>query len=199
MKYILLFLSLSVFAEVSSTNGNGVGNGGDVVVCKNRVELLDFAEEQKIQISSRPYKEQISEKLRMLKVLDEKLSNQYLRVFTRIDDRIKFIDKANFRDVSDSFEISIPKDCSLKQLAIQQEVEGNKHIHISKELWDQLDSTNKAGLIMHEMIYEHFVLLGEKDSLKVRKFNAFLFSEDIKKISKADYQSYLRKINLKMY
>ena len=47
--------------------------------------------------------------------------------------------------------------------------------------WKQLDALNKAALIMHEIIYDHLYKLGERNSVKVRKMNALLFSNNFNK------------------
>lgn len=202
MNFILLFLVLSAFAQSPmSSNGNGVGNGGDMVSCKVDGELLDFTEAKllkRFEILRRPmtdWKHYSQVRLEILNKVDSRLSAQYKTVLSTIHNRLKFIENADFRDVPDSFEIAIPSGCKLEQVAIQQDGQ----IHINKKLWDKLDGVNHAGLIMHEIIYEHFITLGEKNSVKVRQFNAMLFSNELNRMTTKEYQEYVRLLGLKLY
>ena len=208
MKYLLVLLSLSFAAQGQDllSNGNGVGNGGDVVVCPKTIELLDFAEVKMtkrfsmIDLPKRTDHIDLAKaRIGKLKALDPKLYDQYSKVLNGIEGRWKLIEKAEFRDVMDSFEIALPENCFLKQIAIQHEFEGKTQIQVSKKLWDQLKPLERAGLVTHEIIYEHFLVLGEKNSIKARQFNAFLFSKEIEKMSKAQYLAYVRNLGLKLY
>lgn len=203
---IAVLISSASFGQDRLANGNGVGNGGDVVTCKNSIEILDFTEAKilkRFKLIESPQSIKFLEvaKLRLLKLkpLDSRLFNQYDKVLRMIESRWKLIDNASFRDVPDSFEIALPEGCHLEQLAIQQEIEGKTQIHISKKLWDQLNPLNQAGLLLHEIIYEHFIALGEKNSIKARKFNAFLFSKEIETNTKGQYQNFVRDLGVKLY
>jgi hypothetical protein len=206
MKFLLLFLSFTVFAQTPmSSNGNGVGNGGDVVTCKNLAELLDFTETKLmkrftlIEAPKSSYLKIAKTRLEILKKVDPKLAAQYSKVLDSVENRWKTIENATFRDVPDSFEIAIPDECKIEQTAIQQEIDGKTQIHVSKKLWDKLDPMNKAGLVLHEIIYEHFIVLGEKNSVKVRRFNSLLFSSELNRMNNKQYQEYVRLLGLKFY
>lgn len=206
MKFLILFLSLSAFAQTPmSSNGNGVGNGGDVVTCQNVAELLDFTETKLmkrftlVEATKSSYLTFAKDRLEVLKKVDSKRAAQYLKVLNSIEGRWKLIDNATFRDVPDSFEIAIPDECKIEQIAIQQEVEGKTQIHVSKKLWDKLDQMSKAGLVLHEIIYEHFLSLGETNSVKVRRFNSLLFSSELNRMDPKKYQEFVRLLRLKFY
>jgi hypothetical protein len=208
MKFFFLatLISFHALAQVKLANGNGVGNGGDAVVCKDSAELLDFAEAKLLKkftlissVKSENYMSAAKERLEKLKGLDRKLADQYLNVLLKVDTRWKIIENAQFRDVPDSFEIAIPDGCKLEQLAIQQEMEGKTVIHVSKKIWDRLNVMNKAGLLLHEIIYEHFITTGETNSVKARKFNAFLFSQELEKSDKKKYREVVRSLGIKAY
>jgi hypothetical protein len=210
MKDIIILLCLSsffkLFAQNTSSNGNTVGNGGDVVVCKDSIEVLDLSEAKMLHTQTirkledkATYKERISELLLSIRTLDPKLYEQYQMVLSQLDKRLKFISKAKFRDVLDSLEIAVGEECELKQIAIQQNLKGQSVIHVDEELWQKLNQENQAALILHEMIYEHFLYLGEKNSIKVRKFNALIHSEEILKMKLEHYQKFARDLGLKFY
>ncbi len=203
---ILLIFSSVLHAQPNTlmTNGNGVGNGGDVVLCKDSIELLDFVEAKmkgdKLSLSdSTEYKTQVKKVIDRLKSLDEKLFKQYSKVLLNIHERINFIPNASFRDVPDSLEIAIPKDCRVEQVAIQRVEKNRNIISISQDLWAKMSSSSKAGLVLHEIIYEHFVLMGEKNSIKVRAFNAFLNSERAEKFDRKQFVQYCRDMGIKLY
>lgn len=206
MSLVIFFLSFSLYAVTPlSTNGNGVGNGGDVVRCKNDLQILDFEESRILSrykvktFEEKNYIDIINIVLLGLKRLDPKLSDQYQKTANTLSSRLKYIENAEFRDVPDSFEVALPESCRIEQAAIQQKEAGKTMIHISKKIWDALDPKNKAGLILHEIIYEHFIVLGDTNSIKARRFTSFLFSEDIKSWSKEKYQEILRENGIKLY
>lgn len=204
--FFLLILSSAIHAQTNTlmTNGNGVGNGGDLVICNDSLELLDFVEarmkgEKLILSESIEYKAQVQKVISRLQALDEKLFKQYSKVFSTIDHRLKFIPNASFRDVPDSLEIALPKGCRIEQAAIQR-FEGKKNlINISQDLWSKMSSSTKAGLILHEIIYEHFILMGEKNSIKARAFNAFLNSEKATQFDRKRFVQYCRDMGIRLY
>ncbi len=203
MKTILtltFFLMCPVFA------GDEVGNGGDAVVCKMTKEssprLLDFTEYNSSSFTFSPIEEkdeyQIVKKVfTALAKLSPKLSKKYLRDLKEFRLKVKLISDENFRDVKDSHQISLPKGCELKQLAIQKKnpLTQETEISINKDLYDQMTPLHRAGLISHEIIYEHFLFFNVRGSLwfkmkgseKVRIFNRYLFSKEIKNHKKADF------------
>lgn len=195
-----------LYAQNNLSNGNGVGNGGDVVVCKDHTEILDFVESRLMKqfmiiptVKKIEFVELARQRVAKIKNLDKRLFEQYSKVLSTISSRIVFIENAQFRDIPDSFEIAIPKDCKLEQLAIQQEIDGKIMIHISKILWDKLDNVNKAGLILHEIIYEHLLVTGEVNSIKARRLNALFFSKEIERFKYTDYQNRIRSLGIKIY
>ena len=56
--------------------------------------------------------------------------------------------------------VKLPANCQLRQIAIYNDKE--KTLQIAKDLWEQLDSINKAALIQHELYY--FCLLYTSDA-----------------------------------
>lgn len=204
MKVLLAILfSISLYAG----NGNEVGNGGDGLVCKDKkLELFDFYETRqlskyKIEFpKGKDWYELASNAINRLKKRNESLYKQYKKVLKKIHLRLKFIKNANFRDVKDTFEVGLPKDCKLEQLAIQQDnSNGDRLIFISKSQWEKLSKEQRAGLIVHEIIYEHFVNLGEKNSIKVREFNSLLFSKEILTMNEKEMNKTMRAMKLSLY
>lgn len=204
MRILFIFLlSFNLYAG----NGNEVGNGGDGLICKDKkIELFDFYEARQLKKYNIKFPKgndwfQIGNKvIKRLEKTNKPLYKQYKKILSKIHLRLEFIQNAHFRDIKDSFEIAIPEGCKLEQLAIQQDnSKGNRKVFISQKLWEKLSIEQKAGLVVHEIIYEHFVNLGEKNSLKVREFNSLLFSSEILNFTEKDMDQVLRGMKLSLY
>jgi hypothetical protein len=202
---ILIFLSLSskVLAQ------NRVGNGGDVIVCsetakKSKVDLLDFYEAEGKQIeSTKPYAEIVKGRIDFLKQLSPDLGRQYLERWLKVQKDVDFRSDIELVDVKDSNHLFEPTDkrCQLKQIAIRRNItsDNQKRFIVSLNYWKQMQAVHQAGLLMHEMIYEHFFQLGENDSVKARAFNAFLFSPDFEKANPDDLWKFIKNLKIPIY
>lgn len=182
-----LFLGTFAFA-----NTNKVGNGGNIVVCteksKSSYELLDFYESgiknndsALVEKSTDQIIQVVVEKLRPASV---ELADQYLKRSKNILAEFDYKSDIELSEVKDSLHAFKPKsaNCKVVQTIIRKDkvVEKEKRFLVDENVWKKLDSFQKAGLILHEIIYEHFSKLGEKDSIKARKLNSYLFRNKIK-------------------
>lgn len=204
MKVIIyLFFSASIIAG----NGNEVGNGGDGVECSDKsIQLLDFFEAKKIYKRDLKFPigknwfEVAKNTFKRIENLSPQFFRQYSKVLSKLKDDLVFVDKAKLRDVKDSWEIALPEGCKLVQLAIQKnDSKGRIQTFISQKYWDRLSVHNRAGLITHEIIYEHFLHLGEKNSIKARNLNSFLYSKKTLSIKANDFKKYLNSLKLSIY
>jgi hypothetical protein len=222
-----IFIFMIAFLQYQSFAGtNRVGNGGDVFVChetKNlvpakspfkkskkpdqvarvvkTVELLDFMESELSLVEySGDHHSILSQVIKNLKTIAPQLANQYEKRIGKIVDEI-YYQEYSLKDIEDSSEIIERKDCTLVQAAVRKnEVSyGEKRFVIQKSLWDKMDSRHKAGLILHEVIYEHFFKLGEFNSVKARKVNALLFSSSLSKMTTHQFYANLQKMDLPIY
>jgi hypothetical protein len=75
----------------------------------------------------------------------------------------------------------------------------NKRFTVNQELWKKLSETGKAGLVMHEIIYEHFFKLGETDSVKARTFNAYVFSDQIQQDNSKVFWNLIKELKVPVY
>lgn len=207
-------LSVLIFLAHFALAGNKVGNGGDVVFCEPSasrsagVELLDFYElkangrnldELKPESS---HMEIIEEKLNRLDDLAPRLAKQYKRRVKSILSEIDKKEGIQLTDVEDSAHISLPANCSLKQIAIRKprvSGAGEMRFIFDLALWNQLDERNKAGLILHEIIYEHLAKLGEKDSRSARRMNGLFFSKEFSSLSKGQFWKMIGKLEVPIY
>lgn len=202
-----IFLALIYLVGLPAFAGNKVGNGGNVVTCKTPEPLgapallLDFYESGlTLKNSDKSYEEILMQRFTQLKAASPKLSAQYLKRSKEIVNEIEFKDKAEFSTIPDSLHLFKPlaKDCEVVQTAIRKElvVGKEKRFLIRKDIWDQLDATNRAGLLSHEIIYEHLYKLGESNSVKARKLNSYVFSEDVKS---NEFWTLMKELELPIY
>lgn len=176
----VLLLAAKTFAQ------NRVGNGGDVVTCKDKLpQVLDLYESASeiIAATETDYQKIVSERLDLLAEAHKKTADQYRIKFSGILNDSDFKANAKLTDINDSEHLVLPKDCQLKQAAIRKNAiaKNEKLFLFDNDNWREMDSLNKAALIMHEVIYDHFYKLGERNSIKARKINALLFSKNFSK------------------
>ncbi|MBL7543294.1 MAG: hypothetical protein JNL11_05730 [Bdellovibrionaceae bacterium] len=184
---------------------NRIGNGGNVTVCADAVSLLDFYESKtppkyKGDAGSIEYKLIAKDVFKRMARVSKKLSNQYSERLDSVQDEIDFLDNVALTNAEDSLHVFKPadKDCDVKQIAIRKEVSlpGEKRFVFDKKLWDRLDAQNQAGLLVHEIVYEHFNKLGEVTSPKVRKVVGYLFQDEI---NAKDFWNLIKSLKLPLY
>ncbi|QLY23856.1 hypothetical protein [Bdellovibrio sp. KM01] len=178
---ILMMLSVClVHAE-----GNKVGNGGDGVFCKGSNEsarILDFYEGDLKPTATEKDPYAIAEKkFTELKSAAPKLGEQYLSRLKTLRSAIDFKEGVALTNIKDSNHLFKPveADCEVIQVVIRKRspLPGEKTFIIRQDLWDRLSPVQQAGMISHEIIYEHLMKLGATDSVKARAFNRFIFGE----------------------
>jgi hypothetical protein len=206
-----LFLGLALVAPVGASSlsgGNEVGNGGDVVTCRSdgkltSIELLDFYE-ARVRTGKVPSLEGdnelaiVREALQRLKPVDPKRAERFLRLLERFNDDTQFMANKKLTDVPDSQHLFMPaqKGCQVEQIAILDKgIIGGKRFIISKDLWDELPVGHRAGLILHELVYEYFADLGERNSIRARKYNVFLFGT----YTEAEYWKFVKDLRVRIY
>jgi len=194
---LAIFFSILVAGPIASAGGRTVGNGGDVLECKETgqsksYELLDFYEGRTIrhwprQMGSKDgsVKNKIQFVLKNLERLSPERARKYMRQASRFTEDTLFLEGANLEDISDSDHIAIPRKCRIRQIANQSEpvLETDKRYVIDATLWRELDSDNQAGLILHEIIYREALELGHSNSVSVRLLNALISSSHIQELS----------------
>src|SRR5205085_1885391 len=65
---------------------------------------------------------------------------------------------------------------------------------INKDLWDRMNTNNRAGLILHEIIYKEALRDGQHDSVKARYFNAYLSSTKMASFTPQQYSAFLVRV-----
>lgn len=186
MKPIILFLMLMNFAFAAG--GDQIGNGGDVIICDDKVEMLDMFEATDDSVTVDLGGDQLDYVEKVLYVLEKvgkfqpERTKMYMEWFSTFQDEVKFRSNVKLPDIVDSGVIIIPESCRVEQIAIQmsdEEVElGYPRYVINKNLWDRLDENNKAVLILHEIIYREGILSKQVHSMRVRKMTELFINKD---------------------
>ena len=204
MKALILLLLISL----KSYAGIEVGNGGDVIVCKDKIELLDYFEAKQNKLEPIVSKKEdymviATDILTKFKKTDQKLAEQYLRNLKDFPAAVEFKKGMTLRDIKDSKHDFIPSGCELKQIAIRRwhniTNRGGKKFIISRDLWEKLTPTERAGLVLHEIIFEHFIYLKVNDSNKARFMNGVIAHLANDKELKIPYRQMLQNMSLPIY
>lgn len=194
-------LTLTVIAQASGTT---IGNGGFVVSCENKIQLLDYYEiEQKglslEEIPGANLDEKVEYLLSKLEKIDPNRAKNYRFQYVNYWNKKNRIlnveglhlnyEQTQNQDLLTRFgigKVNIPKSCELV-LAVSQyysPVEGAPlSISIYEPVWERLDLNTKAGIILHELFYREYLVKYHKllsptpqnlNSMSVRHLNGIL-------------------------
>lgn len=181
--------------------GNEYGNGGDVIYCSQqdappKVEILDLYEARARwgltldlgQDNLTPV-EKVNYALERLDRIDHFRAEYYKKIAGEFFENALFISGVTLIDIPDSQFTYIPSNCEIRQIAIQKEPQfpGEKLYTISKDLWDILDNNQKAGLILHEIVYGEAISLSHSNSINSRYFMGHIASTKTGNITTQDY------------
>lgn len=187
--------------------GRLVGNGGDVLVCKNKshqitnIELLDHYEAKTIrglsidfEVSSSDIEHRLEVAFSRLKRLSPDRSEKYKKWAQDFVSEAQFLKDIELVDVPDSEHIVIPKGCHIQQIANQATtlLPGQKRYTIDLELWQQLNPDQKAGLILHELVYREALLLGQVNSVASRFLASLMASPKLLEFSQSEFVDLLK-------
>lgn len=166
--------------------GGSDGGGGNGVVCYGHqdskkvisVELLDFYEGRILEgydigEKSGSYLDIFSE------VLEKSASDEikdYLKENSNLHRGFKFLPKGiRLKPIDDSSEIFIPENCKVEQIVNFQ---GPSRIFVVSDYWNLLSETNKAGLLLHEILWMTERETGTKNSARARRSVARFFADN---------------------
>lgn len=211
MKSLLLFFSLSAL-PLSLWADRIVGNGGDVLVCQGEVsktfEALDLFEARDDRGWNIEYPRPSSSALEIARQIIFRLqstspqrSKTYLKWLESFTAEASFKDNTTLTDIDDSHHLYLPNNCYLKQIVIQRTpyLPGEKRYVVDNDLWIQLDATQQAAIILHELIFREYIELhgGQvADSRAVRYFNSLLWANTIESYSFIEFISLMQTLRL---
>jgi hypothetical protein len=203
-KWTLILLAVSGFAHAEGV----VGNGGDVVYCPGRptpVEMLDVYEARVIRgikidmgASMLTAEQKADLAFSRLGTLSPVRSQNYRQWLKEFESEALYVANADLVGIPDSQHIVIPVGCQIKQLVIQNtpKFPGDKRYTICKDLWDQMDTDNRAAMIIHEVIYREAIEVGVLNSIGSRYLAGALMVDRLKAMFFADFVPILRNLGL---
>lgn len=167
--------------------GTEHGNGGGAVVCRGpnheikSIELLDFYEQREILQLNRdlgPTNTSYLEKIKYVLAHRKNFAPFRAKLWgSQADNFLNesvFLKGVKFNRLNDTGNIFIPEGCDFEQVAVQDEplFTRQKRFKINQDLWDAMDDENRAGLVLHEIIYREAISYGHEDSIRSRYLNA---------------------------
>lgn len=196
MKAYVVFALLTILC-FKGLAGNDKGSGGDGIVCFDEqggissVKLLDFYGDNNNPFL-RPYFGEtplrVLDKvnyalIRLLDVGDTR-ANNYLSWASTFINESEFVDELPEIYDYGIHTVHLPENCRIEQLAIQRVpvTVGQPRYQISRKLWNHLDDDNRAGLIVHELIYRGLLERGWATSYCVRAISRAICSMDMEYI-----------------
>jgi hypothetical protein len=184
---IIASLAVLMLAKSALAGGSSAGNGGNTIVCLDgngqikSVELLDFYEARvkrgitpDLGDDSLSVDEKVSLAISRLAAIDIPLGKYIMPgAVANFKKESVFLPGIRLVTVDDSDHLFVPAGCQQEQTALQKtpEFPGDKLFNIDQDLWNHMDSNNRAGLILHEVFYHLALNEGNpENSVPVRFF-----------------------------
>lgn len=182
-----IFFTIIIFNSLASDTD--IGNGGDALVCRNNqkkivsAELLDYYEARILRNTNvylggkkLSYLDKIKLVLKRLKKHSPYRAKKYLAFAEEFEQNANIKKDIVLTDISDSKHLLRKKGCEIEQVIIYTPpiFPGDKPYLVNKEIWDYMDTTNKAGIVLHEAIYFEAIAANHVNSIKTRYFNTLI-------------------------
>ncbi len=189
----------------SDGGGSHVGNGGDLIVCRDlankdlvlKINVLDYYEgavlrnwavdEGSSEVMNKSIDENLNILFEKLKIMGEFRVAEYKLAAQEFFQNNRFVKNSLLTDVQDSDHSILPNgpgECKVEQLIIYKDNPsiGEKKYLINSDLWDKLNNFQRAGMVMHELIYKEFRSYGHTNSVMSRLLNSLVASNEIKNL-----------------
>lgn len=203
-KLILLVMGLSLSTVAYASDR--IGNGGDVIVCANSIEMLDayqartsFKLTLDTAVDGMGYEEIVNYHLDRLSIVNPTRAKFFREWFQTFEQEAERLSGITLVDIPDTGAQAIPADCELKQAAVQRADEdrlpGELRYILDQDLWGRMNEFTKAALVLHELGYRERLmpayapsydieegtmkLVNARESRYVRYFNAHLLSKEL--------------------
>lgn len=224
---IFLLIIITSYSLSSFARSGGVGNGGDAIVCKDSVTLLDSYEALKLgltidlenpNIKIQTYRSMVSKAVTRLAEKDKytakKLYDYSMEMVNDLEEfamfpnetgrykgQVMYLGPDAVGEISDSDHRTLPIGCELRQLVSQKVPERlrDNRYEVNKVLWDKLSLVDQSMTILHEAWYRIMLEDGAKDSVGARYMNALIASREFEKDQFSDYLKDLKTTEKKYY
>lgn len=208
MKRALKLTLLVLLSTGSALASNDKGGGGVGVVCPSKVgkdrsvKLLDFVEWSGSYSASFPRSadtvaQRIEQVLLHYASFDRLRMERYLTAAANFEQNIEWVKELPSTD--DFGFVKVPEGCHLVQLAQQRRdaESGEKRFKIVRQLWNEMSDDDKAGLVLHEVIYQELREIGLRNSIQLRSFVAWLVHFSSKVVTFTEYDNAILQAGLK--
>lgn len=189
-----LIILVASFAAPAFAGGVTVGNGGNIVVCRDaggkvtKAELFDLFEGRALkglnyEESPTPYPQQAQAIIDNLgKTLGQSADAEggVISELAHIQKHLIFLPPGTgLKPIPDGAEFILPKGCDLVQTV---NFRNYQQVYVDSDIWNILSETQKAALLVHETIYLFLRETGPKasfvevNSVRARRAVALLFA-----------------------
>lgn len=181
---IMIWLSIISIFSFRSFAGDKVLNGGNVIVCQNQtgqiksVELLDFFEVRlnggrlRFGVTEKSWQGHLSTLLDSWSAVAPIRAKQYKEWLNSFEQDAAIFSGISIPPIPDTGSIVVPIGCHIEPVGFQRNEDelfpGVKRYVINKDLWDQMDEIQKAGLVLHELVYREAIPLGHPSTFPTR-------------------------------
>ncbi len=183
MKKLLLTLIVSIGSIAHA--GAISGGGGKGVVCRDSQGVITSAQTSdlyegkvlyglNIVSDSAPAFDQVKSALNTIPESSRGLITYYTSIVIK---GMQIVHGMDLLPIEDALLVAIPHGCKPEQLANYFD---DKHILVDGDIWDRMDPTNQASLILHEAVYASERVNGAKNSQRSRHIVASLFDPSTK-------------------
>ncbi|MBL7687661.1 MAG: hypothetical protein JNJ49_06470 [Bdellovibrionaceae bacterium] len=203
-----VFSILLTFITASSASAwTYKGNGGYAVVCTKpenaktivSAELLDLYEGRTIrafQLDLGPgpsFNEHLELILKRLEAFSPRRAQRYREQAASFLHEARFLTGVDLGDIGDADPIVVPVGCTPKPVVNQREPEfpGDPRYIVQSEIWNALDESSKAALILHELVYRE---LKQDTSLRTRYFVSMISSTEWVNLTTLTYFDLSRRV-----
>lgn len=219
LKTLLVGILFSISAIAVTPRGGDTG-GGNVVVCKDAttgatsVRLLDYYEAAILYADIEPdfqapemgpgktEMELVEYVLKRMSRVDRERAEDLGVLAKEWFADTKFLNKIVLPGINDHGYIPLEVGCVVEQVAVQNLIPSAKakKYTVREDLWKQMSLQDRAGLILHEIIYNEILNHPTIDSTSrgTRYVNALVSSPALSKISLAEYERHLKEADFKL-
>lgn len=186
------------------------GHGGRVWVCQKpgedvKVELLDYelgTDRWELEIDlgdGQTELEKIDFVLNRLERVDPMRARRYRAEAARFMSRAQLVEEDEFTELDDmDFVIGKRDHCDLKQVVYQVSenspfsAEKRVKFRIAGSAWKQMNAETRAGLMLHEIVYEDSINQGQEKADPAIYVNAFMGSRQMETMTREQWEQILR-------
>ncbi|MDD0853996.1 hypothetical protein HBN50_12865 [Halobacteriovorax sp. GB3] len=190
--------SIELFKQqMSSSGGSRVGNGGDVLLCDNKVEVLDsfrarHYNQNALKISSTASLESIVFKLkRTIPSLGKSLEyfiNNFKNRKSFSDHTFWSPEKELININDEELMTTLPRECSLIQAVVRFTTK-RKIFFYNQEVFEMMEDEQLSWILVHEWLWDYL-----HSSSDIRDVNHFLHSLSFEDSSEEEIMSYLNQL-----